>query len=206
MDRRENLFNELERENATPPAEQPTHSANPNGQQYNANQPHTSGYPQQNPNQPYQNGYPQQNPNQPHTSGYPQQNPNQPYQNGYPQQNPNYPQYNANPQQNRYNPYPSMTPEQKAAAEVKEMKKRSRRESTIVGTFIVLAIVTAAIGITGIVYDIMTSKDRIPTIHNSDKVVIFQNTKPEISEKPKKWKARFKGTVTTGAIDCGIML
>ncbi len=199
MDRRENLFNELERENATPPAEQPTHSANPNGQQYNANQPHTSGYPQQNPNQPYQNGYPQQNPNQPHTSGYPQQNPNQPYQNGYPQQNPNYPQYNANPQQNRYNPYPSMTPEQKAAAEVKEMKKRSRRESTIVGTFIVLAIVTAAIGITGIVYDIMTSKDRIPTIHNSDKVVIFQNTKPEISEKISEQLDEFGRYSTEGA-------
>jgi hypothetical protein len=172
MDRRENLFNELERENLIPPIEQNPQPTDTNGQQYNANQPVQNSYPQQNPQQPRPNGYPQQNPQQPRPNSYPQQNPN------------GYQQYNANSQQYRYNSYQQpITPEQVAEAELKEIKKRSRRETTIVVTFIVLTIVAAAIGITGIVYDVVTSKDRIPTIHNSDKVVIFQNSKPEESDK-----------------------
>ncbi len=194
MDRRENLFNELERENLIPPIEQNPQPTDTNGQQYNANQPVQNNYPQP-------NGYPQQNPQQPRPNGYPQQNPQQPRPNGYPQQNPNgYQQYNANSQQYRYNSYQQpITPEQVAEAEFKEIKKRSRRETTIVVTFIVLTIVAAAIGITGIVYDVVTSKDRIPTIHNSDKVVIFQNSKPEESDKIAEQLDEFGRYSTEGA-------
>ena len=182
MDRRDNVFNELQREQTTPPTGQQPQGYRPDVQQHNPN----GG--QYNPNQPRYNRYPQQQ--NPNTQQY---NPNPPRYTEHAQQyNPNRQHYNPN-QRAQYNQnYTQQNPaqyshvmirEQKAIAEAKESKLRSRRETTIVVLFFVLVIIAALIGIFGIVYDIITSKDRIANINNSDKVVIFQNSKPEEADK-----------------------
>lgn len=66
-----------------------------------------------------------------------------------------------------------------AAAEAKEKKQKIRRERTIVVFFFILVIITLILGVTGIVYDVVTSKSRLEGLSNADNVVIYQNSKPD---------------------------
>lgn len=181
MDRRENLFNELQRE-------QPQQSAPAGEQQTQGYQSPPPGYVQNSPRNDYNRQ--QYSQNQQQYNANPQQYYNNPQQyNQNLQNNPYYRQYNPNQQRypanypNSYGYVPVMTPEQKAAAEAKEAKNRSRREKTIVVLFFILVIIAAVMGIFGIVYDIVTSESRIKNLNTTDKVVIYQNEKPEGADK-----------------------
>lgn len=181
MDRRENLFNELQRE-------QTQQSAPAGEQQTQGYQSPPPGYGQNPPRNDY-NGQ-QYNQTQQQQNTNPQQHYNNPQQyNQNPQNNPYYRQYNPNQQRypanypNNYDYVPVMTPDQKAAAEAKEAKNRSRREKTIVVLFFMLVIIAAVMGVFGIVYDIVTSEKRIKNLNTSDKIVIYQSEKPEGADK-----------------------
>ncbi len=162
MDRRENIFNELQRD-------QPEQPIPPTGQQPpNYPPPHIqmSNMQQYNPNMQQYN---------PNAQQYDPNMQNNPY---YRQYNPNQQRYAAN-YPNGYGYAPVFTPEPKAAAEAKEAKLRSRREKTIVVLFFILVIIALIMGVFGIVYDIATSGSRMDNLHASERVVIYQNSKPE---------------------------
>lgn len=144
MDRRENVFNELQREQPLQPTTPP--------------QPQSIQQPQG---------------NNPNFQGYQQ----------------NYPNGCVN----------VMTSEQKAAAEEKEAKQCIRREKSIVVLFFVLVVIAFTIGVTGIVYDVMTSKERAKNLHNSEKIVLYQNAKPEGSEEIPNQLDEFGRYSTEGA-------
>ncbi|MBO5163793.1 MAG: trypsin-like peptidase domain-containing protein [Ruminococcus sp.] len=67
----------------------------------------------------------------------------------------------------------------RAAAELKEKNQRIRREKTIVALFFILVLAALIMGITGIVYDIATSGKRLRGAGTANQVVIYQNSKPE---------------------------
>lgn len=142
MNNRDNVFNELQREQP----EQPVPPVNP---QTPAPPPANNGM----------YGYPHQyNPNQQQNNMY-----------GYPPYGTPVPMYNI------------PTPEQRAALEEKESKQRIKNEKAIVVLFVILVVIAAALGIGGIVYDIITSRSRIESMDKGAKVVIYQNSKPENS-------------------------
>lgn len=173
MDSRDNVFNELEKNkpdnNATqqiPVSPMPTQlgdMGNQSGQQYSQ--------PQGNPDRPYFNSSPQQyNSNQQQYNPNPQQyNPNQQRMYGYNQYRYPTPAYNI------------PTPEQKAMAEAMEAKQRMRNEKAIVVLFVVLVVIAAVLSVGGIVWDIVTSGKRMESFGNGEKVVLYQNSKPENS-------------------------
>lgn len=142
MNNRDNVFNELQREQP----EQPVPPVNP---QTPAPPPANNGM----------YGYPHQyNPNQQQNNMY-----------GYPPYGTPVPMYNI------------PAPEQRAALEEKESKQRIKNEKAIVVLFVILVVIAAALGISGIVYDIATSRSRIESMDKATKVVIYQNSKPENS-------------------------
>lgn len=73
--------------------------------------------------------------------------------------------------------------QKRAEAEILEKERHIRREKTIVVLFFVLVFVASAIGITGIVYDILMGGKRLNSVNVPSQVVIYQNTKPEGADK-----------------------
>ena len=161
MDRRDNIFNELEKDQQNTEANPQNPNTPPPVQQVNyGNQQHNFNQTQYYSNQQQYNSNQTQNftnnQNQQGMYGY------NPY--GYPN-----PAYNM------------PTPEQKAAIAEKESRQRMRNEKAIVVLFVMLVVIAAVLAVCGIVYDVMTSSKRMEGINNATKVVLYQNSKPENS-------------------------
>ncbi|MDE6784092.1 MAG: hypothetical protein K2J26_01755 [Ruminococcus sp.] len=80
-------------------------------------------------------------------------------------------------------PNPDIKSEQQQAAEFFDGRGHKRRERVMIALFVLLIIITIAIGAGGIAYDIYTSSQRIADINNSNQIVIYQNGKPEGADR-----------------------
>lgn len=181
MDQRDNVFNELQKNqpeetNTQPdPAHSQAHeAASAQENRRNIQQTQYNSAPQQFRHGAYNQAQQQYNANQ-------QFNQERQYEQFKNQYSPNPP-----PTQ-RYNTYgyqytnvqPYLSEEQiRAAAEAKEKVRHIRREKTIVVLFFILVLAAIVMGITGIVYDIATSGKRLGGAGSANQVVIYQNSKP----------------------------
>ena len=89
--------------------------------------------------------------------------------------------------------------EMRAEAEAREKALQSRRERTIMILFVLLVVFTAALGIAGLMVDIITSGKRIGNGAPTASVVIFQNKKPEGANDPANFVDENGRYTTEGA-------